>query len=135
MVDRYDKETRSKIMSSIKSKDTKPEIYVRKKLFMSGYRYSLHKKDLPGTPDIFLNKYNTAIQVRGCFWHNHGCPIGHIPSSNLRFWKSKLLNNKKRDGINDRKIKKMKIKLFVLWECRLEKDLKKVLRYLLLNKF
>ena len=135
MVDKYDKNTRSRIMSSIRSKDTKPEIYVRKQLFGKGFRYSLHKKELPGMPDIYLKKYNTAIQVRGCFWHNHACRFGHFPKSNLKFWKPKLINNKKRDKINDGKIKKMKIKLFVIWECKIEKDLKKVLKFLLEKKF
>ena len=133
MVDRYDKKTRSKIMSSIRSKDTKPEMYVRKKLFNSGFRYSLHKTSLPGTPDIFLKRHNTAIQVRGCFWHNHACSLGNIPKSNRRFWKSKLLNNRKRDKENDKKLRKLKINLFIIRECKLKQDLNKVLRHLLIK--
>jgi len=90
-------------MAAVKGKDTKPEIAVRKLLHSLGYRYRLHKKDLPGSPDIFLKKYNTVIYVHGCFWHQHkGCKYATVPKSNVAFWTEKLERNVRRDRKNIR---------------------------------
>lgn len=87
-------------MSKISSKDTKPEILVRKFLFSKGFRYRINVKTLPGKPDIVLPKYKTIIFVNGCFWHGHNCKKGKLPSSNTDFWKEKISNNKSRDAKN-----------------------------------
>ena len=113
-------------MSRIKSKDTTPEIAVRKYLHGLGYRFRLHDKTLPGKPDIVLKKYMTAIQVRGGFWHQHGCKFSNSPKSNKSYWIPKRKKNKKRDKINDRKITKLKWKLIVIWECEISKKLDRI---------
>jgi DNA mismatch endonuclease (patch repair protein) len=82
---------RSANMSRIRSKDTKPEMLVRRALHRLGFRFRLHVRDLPGRPDVVLAKYRTVIQVKGCFWHGHTCPDGRLPKSNLDFWIPKLL--------------------------------------------
>ena len=92
-MDNLTKEQRSKNMSRIRSKNTKPEVIFRKKLHSLGYRYSLHKKELPGKPDLYLKKYNLAIFIHGCFWHQHGCRYSVIPKSNIKYWEFKLKNN------------------------------------------
>jgi DNA mismatch endonuclease (patch repair protein) len=91
MADNHDKATRSYNMSQIKSKDTKPEILVRKYLHAQGFRYRLHVKELPGKPDIVLSKYNTVILIHGCFWHCHkNCRYFKMPKSRLDYWVPKL---------------------------------------------
>ncbi len=122
MTDRFSKETRSGIMSKIRSKNTVPEILVRKYLHSQGYRFRLHDKKFPGKPDIVLKKYKTAIQVRGCFWHLHGCKFSNLPKSNKRYWISKLRKNKERDKLSDKNLNKMGWKVIVMWECKLPKN-------------
>ena len=100
MSDIFSQTKRSDIMSKISSKDTKPEILVRKFLFSKGFRYRINVKTLPGKPDIVLPKYKTIIFVNGCFWHGHNCKKGKLPSSNTDFWKEKISNNKSRDAKN-----------------------------------
>ena len=117
MADRVSKQTRSFIMSRIKSKNTLPELTVRKYLFSLGYRYRLHLRTLPGSPDIVLPKYRTAIQVRGCFWHSHSCMKGKVPGNNRKYWQKKLSSNKERDKDNDTRLKKMGWDVVTLWEC------------------
>ena len=112
---------RSEMMSGIRGKNTKPELEVRKYLYSRGFRFRLHVRELPGKPDIVLPKYNTAIQVRGCFWHGHGCRLSSFPKTNRKFWKNKILNNKKRDAKNDKKLRKMGYRLLVVNECNIEK--------------
>ena len=121
-MDTVSKKKRSEIMSKIRSKNTKPEIKVRKYLFSKGYRYKLHDKSLPGKPDIVLKKKSIVVEVRGCFWHGHKCKIGGLPKSNKKFWREKIDRNKRRDIINDKKIKKLKYRLIVIRECELRKD-------------
>ena len=120
-MDIVSKKKRSEMMTAIRSKNTKPEIKVRKYLFSKGYRFRLHVKGLPGKPDIVLPKYKTAIQVRGCFWHGHGCKLSSYPKTNRKFWRDKINNNKKRDGKNDRKIRKLGYRLLIVNECNIEK--------------
>ena len=122
MADRFSTAARSQIMSKIRSKNTAPEILVRKHLHSLGYRFRLHDKKLPGKPDIVLKKHRTAIQVRGCFWHQHGCKFSNSPKSNKSYWLPKLEKNKERDKLNDKKIKKMGWKLIVIWECKLRNN-------------
>ena len=100
MTDSFTKSQRSEFMSHIRSKDTGPEILVRKALHRLGYRYRLNVKSLPGTPDIVLPKYRTAIFVNGCFWHGHtGCRYYTVPKSNTDYWKEKVRRNIERDEI------------------------------------
>ena len=120
-MDTVSKKKRSEIMSKIRSKNTKPELIVRKYLFSKGYRYRLHDSKLPGKPDIVLKKYKTAIQVRGCFWHGHKCKYGSYPKTNRAFWEKKIKNNRKRDKINDKKLKSLEYKLVIIWGCQLGK--------------
>ena len=121
-MDIVSKKKRSEIMSKIRSKNTKPEIIVRKFLFSKGMRYRLHAGKLPGKPDIVLKKYKTAVQVRGCFWHGHRCKLGSSPKSNRNYWLKKIMMNKKRDEKNDRKLKYLGYRLLIIRECGLKKN-------------
>ena len=110
---------RSRNMAAIKSKNTKPEIAVRKNLHALGYRFRLHRKDLPGKPDIVLPKYKTVIFVNGCFWHQHkGCKYSRLPKTNIDFWKRKLEGNTQRDKLKQSKLKDMGWKVINIWECQ-----------------
>lgn len=119
-------EQRSKNMAAIRSKNTKPEIYFRKLLFKQGYRYSLNSKKIPGHPDIYLKKYNTAIFVHGCFWHRHdGCRYAYMPKSRIEFWEKKFDDNVKREQSVLIELCERKVKRLVVWECsvkRMKKD-------------
>ena len=117
MTDVFSKEKRSEIMSKIRSKDTKPEMIIRKNLHGMGYRYRLHIKDLPGKPDIYLPKYKTVIEVMGCFWHGHNCHLGSSPNSNKDYWVNKITRNKERDLLNKKLILEKGLDLLVVWEC------------------
>ena len=106
-------------MSLIRSKNTKPELFVRSFLHKKGFRFRLHQKNLPGNPDIVLKKYKTIININGCFWHHHKCGNYKIPKTNRKFWLQKLRNNKKRDKLNDKKLYKLGWKVYKIWECQL----------------
>ena len=111
-------EQRSRNMSAIKSKNTKPEIAVRKLLHSMGYRFRLHRKDLPGSPDIVLPKYKTVIFVHGCFWHRHeNCKYASTPKTRKEFWNKKFKENIKRDSEIQDKIKNLNWRSVVIWEC------------------
>ena len=111
-------EQRSRNMSAIKSKNTKPEIKVRKILHSMGYRFRLHSKDLPGSPDIVLPKYKTVIFVHGCFWHRHeNCKYASNPKTRQEFWNKKFKENIKRDSEIQDKIKNLNWRSVVIWEC------------------
>ena len=128
-MDIWSKEKRSDVMSKIRSKDTKPEKILRSKLFREGFRFRLHKKDLPGKPDIVLPKYNTIIFVHGCFWHYHKvCKEGRIPDTNSKFWKEKLFKNIERDKKHQEECEKLGWKVLVIWECEIEKELSSVMK-------
>ncbi|WP_302901991.1 very short patch repair endonuclease [Mucilaginibacter sp. BT774] len=108
-------------MSKIRSKDTKPELFLRSWLHSNGLRFRLHRKDLPGKPDIVLPKYKTALFVHGCFWHYHAdCNEGRIPSSNTNFWKEKLSKNIERDAANQQRLAGAGWRVLVVWECQLQ---------------
>lgn len=122
-------EQRSRNMSAIRSKDTKPEVYFRKLLFAQGYRYRLNSKTVPGHPDMYLKKYNTAIFVHGCFWHRHsGCKYTYMPKSRVEFWEKKFETNQKRDYVVRRKLQEKEIKCLVVWECTI-KHMKKDIEF------
>ena len=112
-------------MSHIKSKNTKPEIIVRKELFKRGFRFRINVTKLPGHPDIVLTKYRTVIFVNGCFWHGHeGCKYFVLPKSNIDFWRSKIERNQKRDIEVQRELAKMGWHCITIWECQLKPNIK-----------
>lgn len=116
------KEERSLNMSKIRSKDTKPEVFLRKKLFALGYRYRLYRKDLPGKPDLYLPKYRTVIFVHGCFWHRHeGCHLAYIPKTNTEFWEKKFSSNVERDQRQYKELEQRKLRILIVWECTIRK--------------
>ena len=118
-MDIWDKEKRSAVMARIRSKDTKPELIVRRYLYHRGYRYRKNVKGLPGTPDIVLRKYGVVIFVHGCFWHGHEVD-GHIPHSNSTFWQKKIERNKARDKRNKDALREMGWNVITVWECQLK---------------
>ena len=123
MADKMTKEQRHRCMAHIRSKNTKPEMTVRKYLFARGFRYRLHVRRLPGTPDIVLHRYATVIFVHGCFWHGHDdCGKFRLPQTNVDFWKAKIERNKARDLEDYAKLHKMGWHVLVVWECQLSKQ-------------
>ncbi len=120
-MDTVDSKTRSKMMSSVRSKDTKLEVEIRKRLFAMGFRYRLHPSGLPGRPDLVLKKHKTVIFINGCFWHLHGCEFSSIPQTRTKWWKEKLEGNRKRDLDNIRKLHKEGWKIVIIWECAIRK--------------
>ena len=114
-------EQRSRNMSAIKSKNTKPEIKVRKLLHAMGYRFRLHRKDLPGSPDIVLPKYKTVIFVHGCFWHRHkNCKYASNPKTRQEFWEAKFRENINRDKLNQENLSSKGWKIIIVWECEIK---------------
>ncbi len=111
---------RSEIMSRVRGKDTKPEMVVRSLVHGMGYRYRLHRRDLPGCPDLTFTKPRKVIFVHGCYWHRHdGCPNARTPKSRLEFWVPKLEGNKVRDRANQFQLAEMGWRCLVIWECEL----------------
>lgn len=120
MVDVFSKRKRSELMSRVKTKDTTPETAVRSLLHHMGYRFRLHVRSLPGTPDIVLPRHKKIIFVNGCFWHGHRrCRKATMPSTNADFWKAKIDANRKRDARVKRKLRRMGWSVMTVWECRL----------------
>ena len=118
-MDVHSPEKRSFNMSRIKGKDTRPEMMVRKWLWTNGYRYRLHRKDLPGKPDIVLPRYRTVILVHGCYWHRHGCWMTTTPASRQDFWLAKFEENVDRDQRNLIALLNDGWRVMVVWECTL----------------
>lgn len=111
---------RSRILSAVRKKDTKPELIVRRLLHAMGYRFRLHRRDLPGSPDIVLPRYRAVILVHGCFWHQHaGCRHGNLPRSRTEYWLPKLRRNIERDQRAEASLKALGWRVLVLWECEL----------------
>lgn len=117
MVDVHSPEIRSKNMRAIRSVDTKPELRVRKALFAAGFRYRLHKAELPGKPDVVFRKYRTVIFVHGCFWHGHGCKYFKLPKSRPDFWHSKIETNQARDQAVIARLNQLGWHVILVWEC------------------
>ena len=119
-MDKHSKQTRSYNMSRIRSAGTKPEEQTRKYLFSQGFRYRKNVKKLPGSPDIVLAKYKTAVFVNGCFWHAHeGCPKYVQPLTNTDYWSQKLQKNRQRDEKNISLLRESGWKVIIVWECEL----------------
>ena len=122
MTDIKTKEARSRNMSAIRGKNTKPELYVCHELFKRGYRYRKNVNYIEGHPDLYLKKYNTAIFVHGCFWHRHkGCKYAYTPKSRVVFWEKKFQNNIRRDTQVMKVLKEKNIKCLIIWECTIRK--------------
>ena len=125
MADIKSPEDRSRNMSKIRSRDTKPEIWFRKCLFRCGYRYRKNVSYVPGHPDIWLAKYNTAVFIHGCFWHRHkGCKYAYMPKSRIDFWKTKFRNNTERDSAVHQELTEKGIRSVIIWECTIKKAIK-----------
>ncbi|MFA0888188.1 MAG: very short patch repair endonuclease [Synergistales bacterium] len=121
-MDMVDEKTRSRIMASVRQKNTGPEMLVRKTLHRMGLRYRLHDKKLPGSPDLVFPRFSAVIFVHGCFWHRHeGCRYATTPSSSKEFWKAKFEANKARDRKNYALLEKMGWRVLVVWECTIKK--------------
>lgn len=121
MADIFSKKKRSQIMASISSKETKPEISVSSFLFKQGLRFRKNVKSLPGKPDIVLPKYHVAVLIHGCFWHGHSnCKKASKPTSNIKFWETKIKNNIQRDKKVKRELNELKWRVITVWECKLK---------------
>lgn len=119
--DIFSVEKRSEVMSRVKSKNTRIEIQVRSALHRMGYRFRMHRKELPGIPDIVLPKYNTAIFVHGCFWHQHSsCKKATYPKQNPNFWKEKLSRNIEHDKQVEKDLKHLGWNVLTIWECEIK---------------
>jgi len=119
-MDTLSPDERSRIMSLVRSKDTKPEMVVRRLAHRLGYRYSLHRRDLPGSPDLVFPSRQAIIFVSGCYWHRHGCPNGRrLPKTRTRWWREKLESNRKRDQTTQRRLRRLGWRVMVIWECQL----------------
>lgn len=117
MVDRVPPATRSRIMASVVGKSTKPERLVRSIAHAMGYRFRLHRSDLPGKPDIVFPKRKCVILVHGCFWHGHACKRDKMPKSNVAFWNDKIMKNQIRDVRVVAELEKLGWRVLILWEC------------------
>ncbi|MDL2271801.1 very short patch repair endonuclease [Desulfovibrio sp. OttesenSCG-928-I05] len=133
MGDRLTQEQRRRCMSSIKNKDSTPEMVVRKGLHKLGLRYRLHAKNLPGTPDLVFTKYRTVLFVHGCFWHKHDCYKFSMPATRTDFWQNKLKHNKLRDERNIAILREIGWRVIIIWECAISGK-KRQKQELLLNK-
>jgi DNA mismatch endonuclease (patch repair protein) len=120
MVDVVDQKTRSRMMSGIRSKNTKPELLIRKGLHGRGFRFRLHDKRLPGKPDLVFPKYSAVIFVHGCFWHRHDCHLFKWPKTRREFWHKKLLRNQEKDVESYASLKKDGWYILTIWECALK---------------
>jgi DNA mismatch endonuclease (patch repair protein) len=125
-MDIWNKEKRSEVMSKIRSRNTKPEMSLRKALFARGLHFRANDKKLPGKPDIVLPKYKAIIFVHGCFWHGHrNCKYAHTPKTNTEFWVDKITSNCKRDKINIRKLVALGWNVIIVWECEIRHEYKR----------
>ncbi|MEY9363872.1 DNA mismatch endonuclease Vsr [Bradyrhizobium yuanmingense] len=133
-MDRLSKTQRSEHMARIRSKDTSPELAVRRTLFRLGYRFRLHGSDLPGTPDIVFRSQRKAVFIHGCFWHAHeGCSLAKLPKTRTEYWQAKFLRNAKRDRLSKQKLRKMGWKTLTVWECQVVREehvVRRLTRYL-----
>ena len=123
MIDVVDPKTRSKMMSGIRGKDTRPEMLVRSGLHRNGFRFRLHDRKLPGSPDLVLRKYSAAVFVHGCYWHRHaGCRYATTPATRPEFWQDKFDDNVARDCRHQQLLRAAGWRVFVVWECALRRN-------------
>ena len=135
MIDVVDRATRSRMMSGIRSKNTKPELIVRSFLHRAGLRFRLHAK-LPGKPDLVLPKHRTVVFVHGCFWHRHtGCRFSTTPANNSEFWQEKFADNVRRDARVRQQLQELGWRVLIIWSCQLEEhELSKLVTVIVENK-
>src|SRR5690606_9589910 len=119
MVDVVDSATRSRMMSGIRGRNTKPEILIRSLLHRQGFRFRLHVRDMPGKPDIVLPRYRAVVFVHGCFWHGHSCPLCKLPGTRPDFWREKIERNQNNDNRAKRALLADGWRVGVIWECAL----------------
>lgn len=119
MTDIVDAATRSRMMSGIRSRNTRPELLVRRLLHRMGFRFRLHVRTLPGTPDLVLARYHAVIFVHGCFWHGHACPLFRLPATRTDFWRDKISRNQKNDRKNRDALRASGWRVATVWECAL----------------
>lgn len=117
MVDIVSPEVRSRMMSGIRGKNTRPEIVVRQAAHRMGLRFRIHRKDLPGKPDLVFPKYRTVVFVHGCFWHRHDCKLAAVPKTRPEFWVAKFQSNIDRDLRNQRQLESLGWHVIKIWEC------------------
>ena len=123
MTDVFSKEKRSSVMRQVKGRDTSPELKVRRALTRLGARYRLHRRDLPGAPDVVIPGRRLAIFVHGCFWHGHDCVRGaREPKANADYWRGKIGRNRERDGVNQATLAALGWRVAVIWECALKDE-------------
>ncbi len=131
MSDFLTKEDRSRLMSSVRSRGTAAERFVRRAVWVAGFRYRLNVREMPGAPDLVLRRYDTAVMVQGCFWHGHSCRKGQRrPASNQEYWNRKLDGNMARDIANHTKLRELGWSVFVIWECSLNEGTTSLLEHL-----
>jgi DNA mismatch endonuclease Vsr len=116
-MDVVDRETRSRMMSGIGSRNTEPELLIRKRLFALGFRYRVNVRKLPGSPDIVLPKYHAVVFIHGCFWHGHDCEYFRLPSTRTEFWKDKIGKNRERDAKVLNQLHAEGWRVCIVWEC------------------
>ena len=119
LADKFSPEMRSKVMAAVRQRDTVPEMYVRRMLHGMGYRYRLHRRDLPGSPDLVFPSRKKVVFVHGCFWHGHTCPKGALPKTRLDFWRTKIQKNRKRDARTLAQLQKIGWQAITVWQCEL----------------
>lgn len=130
MADNLTKEQRGRNMRLVKSRDTSPEIIVRKSLHEVGFRFRLHSTSLPGKPDIVLPRHYVVVFVHGCFWHNHGCKRSKMPATNKDFWTKKIAGNVRRDIKNKLALESLGWKVETVWGCRVLEDTERIIAML-----
>ena len=128
--DRARRATRSEIMSRIRSKNTGPEMKVRKALHRAGHRFRIHRADLPGCPDLLFPRYRLALFVNGCFWHWHGCKRSRMPKSNVKYWTAKIKGNVDRDRHVCAQLERLGWHWRVIWECEIAYGVERLLQEL-----
>ena len=129
MTDIFTKKDRSRVMRAVRGKDTQPERALRSALHRAGYRFRLHRTDLPGKPDIVLPRFGTVIFVNGCFWHQHlGCRKATIPQTNRAFWRRKLRRTVERDAENSRGLAIQGWNVITVWECEMKKSMEETIQ-------
>lgn len=119
MADRLSREQRSRNMAAVRSKNTAPEMLARKAAHRAGFRFRLHRSDLPGSPDFVLPRLGIAVFVHGCFWHGHGCRRSKLPQTNVEFWKEKISKNRDRDRKARAALARLGWRVATLWQCEL----------------
>ena len=120
-MDTVDRQTRSRIMSRIRSRNTRPEVLVRSLLHRRGFRFRIHCGDLDGKPDVVFPRYKAVLFIHGCFWHGHDCPLYRLPKTRTDFWRNKVVRNQSRDKEVIAKLKKQGWRVALLWECSLKR--------------